>query len=658
MSADTNSALRGDANHGAEPSRIAIYEQSPSDWTNGRSMTPSRNLGWFYRRLRAMGPAEIIDRTLQQARHWTTPSPNRVLREFRLGQPVDASPRLPDRAGASERIREAVDREATSIREGRWLLFGWQTVLVPSPPQWNRDYVHAVDATAGIEARHLNYRNLPTSADARCVWETNRWAEIVKLAQSAWLNGISEDARLAQRWLLDWCDKNPLGSGINWCSPLEAGLRLINFCWIDALVRGSGGTDLIRVQDELASKIVPGHAWWVWRHRSLGSSANNHLLGELAGLVLASRRWPSLARVACSAERAWRLMSEEVLRQFADDGGNREQALHYHGFAWEMAWQAHRVMDDCTESVNNRLSKAASFFCNLVHASEPWDFGDSDDSQVTPSTFDRRTALAEWKAWMLSQEQGAALRFWLGHPPADVHPLAAGRWTTYPVTGLAVQEVNGWKVRVDGSPLGLGSMAAHGHLDAMHVSLWDGEHALIIDPGTGAYYGDTGVRTRLASWEAHNGALPLLGRDLPYRMGPFLWSDLHPAPQLALDGETCSVRLALAGSCISRTIRYMAAADAWQFTDEVAEEQSHVVRWRLAPHWKVVSQSDIEITVAHTNGGMARLSIESADLIGLEVEEDLVSPRFGEVRQGVVIGVTFNKRLVSQWQRVRASIRT
>jgi hypothetical protein len=617
-------------------------------------MTAARRLGWYWHRLRAMGPGEIAGRVLATARLSTYRSAAGILDDFHLGGPADSCPLLPQRMKAPDDVCEAVRREATSIRAGRWVLFGWKEVQIPNPPIWHRDFANDSEAPVGIPARRLNYRQMAGGTDARCIWETNRWAELVKLAQNAWLNGVLDDARLAQHWLLDWCDANPLGVGINWSSPLEAGIRLVNFCWIDALVRGCGDADLTPVQDELARRIVPSHAWWLWRNRSFGSSANNHLLGELCGLILATRRWPSLTTITCSAEVARQLMSTEVLRQFAEDGGNREQALHYHQFAWEMAWQAQRAMEDAPGPVNDRLRTAATFFCDLVHDREPWDFGDSDDAQITPLASERRTAVIEWKAWLLGSKQGTALRFWLGDPPPDVPALRAGTWRAYPVTGLAVQEVNGWKVRVDGSPLGFGTMAAHGHLDAMHVSLWDGEHALVIDPGTGAYFGNPEVRTKLASWELHNGPLPLAGRANPHRMGPFLWANHHSAPQLTLESETCRVRFASADSLINRTIRYVADVDAWRVTDEIAEEQSYVVRWRLSPQWHVVSSPATEITVAHTEGERVKLSVESDGLIGLDVSDDLVSQHFGDLGRGVVISVSFRKRLVSQWQRVTA----
>jgi hypothetical protein len=147
-----------------------------------------------------------------------------------------------------------------------------------------------------------DYRHLDGGADARCAWEIARWSEMARLAQDAWLNGELESLRVAQRWMRDWLEKNPVGQGIHWTSPLEGALRLMNFCWIDALTRACGDAALIAEQERIAQDFVPMHAWWVWRKKSFGSSANNHLMGELAALVMVTKRWPSLGKRLRDAE--------------------------------------------------------------------------------------------------------------------------------------------------------------------------------------------------------------------------------------------------------------------------------------------------------------------------------------------------------------------
>ena len=62
------------------------------------------------------------------------------------------------------------------------MLFGWRRVSVGSPPCWHRDPTCGVIIQPGIPAHKLNHRALPDGADARSIWEINRWAEMVRLA--------------------------------------------------------------------------------------------------------------------------------------------------------------------------------------------------------------------------------------------------------------------------------------------------------------------------------------------------------------------------------------------------------------------------------------------------------------------------------------------
>ena len=594
-------------------------------------------LNWIWHRLRAMPPDEIAGRVKAKAQEWTGSINVNVLEDFTLG-PADARVmRLPPRELAPAALCEAVRRDAVELRAGQWRLLGCKDVTVSDPPIWNRDEVHGVSIPAEVS----DYRNLPGGGDARCAWEIARWGEMVRLAQDAWLNGELDSLRTAQRWMRDWMEKNPRGQGIHWRSPLEGALRLMNFCWIDALARACDDAELTAEQDEIAQAFVPAHAWWVWRKKSFGSSANNHLMGELAALVMVTKRWPSLAKLICCPERLWPLLEQETLCQFADDGGNKEQALHYHLFAWEMTWQAGRVMERLHGPVMARLRDAAQYFCDLSMGA--WDFGDSDDAQITPLAMRREHAEREWKAWMLGADEGASLRFWLGDPPR-VSSGNANTWVTHEESGHAIWRGDPWVARVDASPLGFGSLAAHGHLDAMHVSIWSKGHPLVIDPGTGGYYGDAALRARLAAWEAHNGPVPASGREVPNRAGPFLWMNHHDKPVLEFEDGSCVVRFACDGPFMRRRVKVNGELVV---EDEVCGRMAHVVTWQFAPEWTVTSSAEGEFELKHPSGQTARLGVKGDAMQACEIVTNVVSPRFGQVMDAAGVRVRFTGRLVS-----------
>lgn len=557
-------------------------------------MSTGGRLSWYAHRLRAMSAAEIMHRMAERARRFTLGGYLKRAAGIQPG-PVNArAPFLPDPAAAPQGLREALAVEAAALQAGKWKLFGWHEAEVGAPPCWHRDARCGVVIEPKTVAHRLDHRNLPDGADARTIWEINRWAEMTRLAMHGWLNADKAAIRAAQLWLEDWLDHNPPGMGINWTSPLEAALRLINFCWFDALARAAGAD--ASAQDELARRIVPVHAGWVWRHRSRGSSANNHLLGELAALVVALKRWPGMERHVQDVEQVWDMLGAEVLAQFAEDGGSREQALHYHLFAFDLAWQAVRAVGCRAGEVHDRLAEAADYFHCLAHPDEPWDFGDNDDAQVVPVTRSRERAAAEWRAWMAGEP--GDLRFWLGRSPRSPARVEEAGWRCFPESGMVVGRMGGWMARLDASPLGFRSLAAHGHCDALHLSVWDGAHALLIDPGTGGYYGHQNWRAELASWEMHNAPLPPAGYRTPRRCGTFLLTRHHEPPLPVCEGWQAAARFSHEGRIVQRTV--LMSGNAVEIHDVEASGKPLTVRWCLAP------QVQAEI---HEAGAMTRLSL-------------------------------------------------
>lgn len=601
-------------------------------------------VSWYWHRLKAMSAGELGHRVFERWKHRSDASFARRVAGVSCGAATSGIPALPFSGRAPELLKHRLADDARHLLAGRWHLFGWRSVELGLPPAWHRDPLGGRETPRDRLAHQLDHRALPAGGDVRTLWEFSRWSEVVRVAMHGWLNGDPAAIAAAQGWLENWVQENPTGYGIHWTSPLEAGLRLINFTWFDALVHEGGSDELRERQRHLAERVVVPHVLWVWRYLSFGSSANNHLLGELAGLLHAVKRWPALVPHVVAPEKLWARIEGCVLDQFAPDGGNREQALHYHLFAWEMAWHAARLMQVNHGPARDLLLKAGAFFAHMVHAAEPWHYGDSDDAEVVPLCLDRSRAEGEWQAWWQGNPDGETLAYWLGCPPATWTPRSG--WWLAPESGMAVWGDHGWRVRVDASPLGFGAMAAHGHGDALHVSLWDGDEAIVIDPGTGGYYGMKEQRAALAAWTAHNGPQPVEGFRTPRRLGTFLLLEHHQPPVTEVQGGRMTVRLRHEGRDWTRSVEINGPTSV--DVDDQVSSGSMRTRWHLAPEVGVEPLGEGAFLLRR---GRRVWQVCFGGAASCRVLSGTASRRYGHFEPCPVIEVTGELRVKSVWSR-------
>ena len=563
-------------------------------------------LSWYWHRARAMTPAEVglharkrLRQLTDSRRTWDSTRP-----DFEC---TGAFPRLPRPEDAPAGLREALRRDAEDILSGRWKAFGHLDLKVNDPPRWHRDYLAGQDLATSDSGFHLDHRELPEGADVKLIWELSRWPQLVRLAMASYVLGDETARHKCTGWLEDWVAHNPAYRGWNWTSALEVGIRLVQFTWMDALLSHSAPAVVEERLRRLRQVILPPHVRYAWRYRSFGSSANNHLLGELAGCVLATARCPRLAELAVPLPKLQACWEREVLAQFAEDGGNREQALNYHLFSFELCWQTLKALEasgrQVSGSVRERLARACQFFGDVQVSSDPWDYGDSDNAFVTP--FFAGDAVEEWHRWLVDPGSSTAIKYWVGEPPGP-QVTAAGAWRTYSDTGVAVLNLDPLWVRWDLSPLGYLSTAAHGHLDALHLSLWLGGVALVVDPGTGACYADRELRVWLSSGPAHNGPRPE-GVESPRRMGPFLWAGHHARPKFQATGLVGAAELDLGGTRIWRRISAMDGGGC-EVEDDCFRRDGRsapfTVRWQFAPGSLVRELDERRFSVARAGAAI------------------------------------------------------
>src|SRR5882672_1556693 len=293
-----------------------------------------------------MSPAEIVWRTGSTLRDLADrprlalglyPGPARALppngRRFEPGfrvSDVEAGEWSRPAAASDEQewCRRLVER-AEMIAKHRLSFFDLVDLDLGDPIDWNRDYSSGVTAPTR-HASLIDYRDFRVTGDCKLVWEPNRHHHLVVLGRAYRATGDIRYAAAVIEQLESWLEQCPFGRGMNWRSPLELAIRLINWVWAIDLIRESGlvtGTFWTRLRHSTYL-----HLWQITRNYSRGSSANNHRVGEAAGVFIASSYFRGLDKAGRWRQESRRILSEEIISQTYLDGGSREQAVGYHVF--------------------------------------------------------------------------------------------------------------------------------------------------------------------------------------------------------------------------------------------------------------------------------------------------------------------------------------
>jgi uncharacterized heparinase superfamily protein len=522
-----------------------------------------QSMGWYAHRLAAMSPHECARRL----RHRLRDAADRWLRGLRARPEAVAALARPGGHSPDARLAKLIPPGPLHGDGGHALLRDWQArqiaraeriarhrvsffqledCFLGDPIDWNYEH-EAGRPTPMAFAPSINYRDYDVTGDARVVWEPNRHHHLVVLARAYRMTGDMRLAVAASRQIESWIAACGFGLGMNWRSPLELALRLINWIWTFDLLRTSGA-----LTAPFLAAFLPcaqRHVWEIARKYSYGSSANNHLIGEAAAVFICTTYFSGLRHAARWRSEAQRILMEETRAQTNADGGTREQALGYQYFVMQFLTLAGLVArgagHDFPAAYWQRLERMYEFIARLSAAGQPPLFGDSDDGYVLDLGSGPPDAATMLSIGAVLFRRGdfanipgvtaaPAYALW---GAAAVHEFArlTRAASTAAVTSQALPESGYYLLRrhtpSDAAPvavtfdcgeLGLGTLAAHGHADALSFTLRAFGDDVLVDPGTYDYFRFPAWRQYFRSTRAHN-TITIDGLDQSEMLGPFLW---------------------------------------------------------------------------------------------------------------------------------------
>jgi hypothetical protein len=507
-------------------------------------------IGWYARRARRMSPAEMLwrsrDKALQAA--WVG---RRVSREqlaaavtclpgerrFGAVLPPDTASHVPEGA------RKAVLAAADELMAGSWEMLG----VVRSDmqlPDWFIDPVTGCRAPADRYAFRIGHGSEPDTSNVKQLRELSRFQHLTLLSTGWFLSRDESYARRVADHLRSWWEQNPFLSGVHWTSGLEVGIRLISLTWIRRLLDDWPGVADLFERNDLAVQQILWHQQYLAQFRSRGSSANNHVIAEAAGQLIASCAFPWFPGSAGWRQAAARLLERELVRNTFPSGIDRELASDYQQFvaelgilaAVESAAAGHPLGQTAWRRLCAMLDSGAALLDERLQPPRQGDGGegralliDAPAGNRWPSLLALGDALCGRLDWWPRTVAGAASSI-IGAMPVTVDRVAnrpAQRPWHFKDAGVTLLRTTNSRdpeiwCRCDGGPHGFQKVAVHAHADALSVEVRCGGVDVLADPGTYCFDGEPGWRSYFRSTIGHN-TVEIGGQNQSTEGGPFLW---------------------------------------------------------------------------------------------------------------------------------------
>lgn len=519
----------------------------------------------------------------------------------------------------------------------------------------------------------LDYKQRDDLGDARTNWEKNRhfdWALLSKKCFVLARNNDSECERCLDEWKNEvetWCNENPFLHGISWTSAMEFAIRAINWMYALAFLEKTtqcnpslcvSASSLVKILRNGIINITD----YLTKHYSRFSSANNHLLVEataigLAGYAFDNKQWKELA---CN------ILSEELGKQNYSDGVNKELSLHYQTFGMEAYLLLMHVMQKHNDTEWKQwapmLKKEAEF---VAHSS--WrekticEFGDDDEgkildlqggewhqwdyvlqlaSLVTGTRYSDFETVHENINWLFTRDEIEALR---------TKPLYdASRSRCFEVGGNTFirDKQNRILIGIDHAELGFGSIAAHGHADALSFQMLIDGKVVFADPGTYIYHCDIEHRNSFRKTINHN-TLCVEGKDQSKMLGAFMWGERanckleewHPSENMDVlvashDGYKPLIH--------KRRFEFSKDNNVLSIIDSVSENKEYAITFMLGNHVAVeANDANVHLQIDSISLDM---HFEGANIV--QIEDAELSPEYGVKVQTKAIRVYSNNKEV------------
>lgn len=613
---------------------------------------------WLMRRLKAMSAPEVIWRLLQKSIQ------NNEKKRFKT-QKLAVTAEVFNRGLGDLRInanRMHLDSENLSFELNTQipLLGGYKYELYKK--QWHAGF-QTKNKWPNEFSYSLEYKQRDDIGDARTNWELNRHFQFALLAKNY---VASKDGKYLNELIElfeDWNNKNPFLWGISWTSVMEIAIRCSNWCYVYCFL---SNTDVPKKLLEALRIGILNMTNYIANHYSRFSSANNHLIIEAytigqTGVLCDYKPWIDLAV---------RILTRELPIQNYSDGINKELSLHYQSFYMEAMGLMMRLLIKNGIAVpnlwNTMLNKMCGYLADCIgNYGEVVVFGDDDEGKI----LDLQGGLNHYKyvlglfSCLLETRYTAEVQCcenlnWL-FSDAELQEAQAKnlykppQYACYKEGGNTIlrNEDRHVLIGIDHAALGFGSIAAHGHADALSFQMFVDGHPVFADPGTYIYHCDLESRNAFRRTENHN-TVCVDGKDQSEMLGAFLWGKKAECELIDFEEGDGQVVLKVRHNGYAPVVHTRSykfdGKGLLQIVDELSEKTNMTLSFILGP--EIVPNITADRLYFDVNGRTVNVLLKCEDDLMITKETKPYSKKYG-IKED-----TFSVTICGQTERVSTTI--
>lgn len=386
---------------------------------------------------------------------------------------------------------------------------------------WLKDYKNDITSTHTYYAK-INRQNFEQFGDIKYVCELSRFYFLPFLALHHTAHDDKSSISVIETTLKDWINQNPYLNSIHWTSGIEIGIRSVNLIYTHLVLLQQ--KKLTKTIDENIKELIQYNYQFLKNHLSLYSSANNHLVAELTGLVAITSYFES--EEYSESQKKWQeKLYKEIENQVNDDGVNVELSTHYHAEVTDLFLNAllfiKRSGKVIPKSIENRFKKMFNFINHVEYSGNKTIFGDNDEGYLLYPYFKKKFSI--YNSLLMSSDieydsnyvdsENIDLRNYLIYGETyfkhneKTRNINTKKDTLFKSSGYGFfyNEKNRTKLSVDFGAIGDNVSAAHGHSDIFHFMLEIKGIQILVDSGTYQYHKkNTKWREYFRGIKAHN----------------------------------------------------------------------------------------------------------------------------------------------------------